>query len=136
MSNTVALIGVFDGMHQGHLNIINNASKLGNLYVGVVKDEAVKRVKGEGRPLFDEKHRLAIVKNLKNVAYAFLVEDFDATLLQSIFVSSSIGFDVFVRGEDQEHIKGFDKLDEHTLIVTVKRTPNVSTTKLVEKLNG
>jgi cytidyltransferase-like protein len=130
MSNIVGLIGVFDGMHQGHLNIINNASRMGNLYVGVVKDEAVKRVKGEGRPLFDEEHRLAIVKNLRNVANAFLVEDFDASLVQG----RNLTFDIFVRGEDQDHIAGFDKLNEHTLIVTLKRTPDVSTTKLAERL--
>ena len=129
MGNTVALIGVFDGMHQGHLNIINNASRMGNLYVGVVKDEAVKRVKGN--PLFDEEHRLAIVKNLRNVANAFLVDDFDASLLQK-----NMTYDIFVRGEDQDHIAGWEKLNEYTLVVTVKRTPDVSTTKLKERLNG
>ena len=35
----VYICGVFDGMHEGHLNIIKKASLLGNLTVGIVKGQ-------------------------------------------------------------------------------------------------
>ncbi len=132
------LIGVFDGMHEGHLNIIKNARRIGCfLAVAVVSDKAVKKVKGDTRPLFNENHRLNLIKNLKDVDYAYLVDDFDIMLLDKI-VHENTGhkLDIVVRGEDQDHIKGFEKLSEDTLVVYLKRTPDVSTTKLVEKLNG
>lgn len=132
MYNKVGLIGVFDGMHQGHINIIKNASKLGTLFVGVVRDKAVKRVKGNDRPLFDENHRLAIVENMSSVFRAFLVDDFDASLVQK--ECKHFKFNIFVRGEDQDHIKGFDKLDKDITIVTINRTPNISTTDIAKRI--
>lgn len=138
MSN-VFLIGVFDLYHEGHINLLKNASKLGdNLYVGVVKDASVRREKGEDRPVFDEKHRLAIIENNVNVQQAFLIDDFNVSELYKKVDSKSLvsySTSIIVRGEDQNHVKGFEELKaKGCLVVTLERTEGVSTTKLVDKI--
>ena len=54
-----------DIIHRGHLNIINEASKLGKVTVGVLTDQAVASYKR--LPHFDYEHRAEIIKNVKGV---------------------------------------------------------------------
>jgi FAD synthetase len=61
----IMVFGVFDLLHPGHISFLNQAKKLGNfLIVSVARDVNVKRIKGK-RPVFDEKKRMAHVKQLK-----------------------------------------------------------------------
>lgn len=54
-----------DIIHEGHLNIINSAQKYGEVYVGVLTDEAM--VKFNRFPTLNFKERVQLVKNLKGV---------------------------------------------------------------------
>ncbi len=54
-----------DIIHEGHLNIINNAQKYGEVYVGVLTDEAM--VKFNRFPTLNFKERVQLVRNLKGV---------------------------------------------------------------------
>ena len=48
INKTVAIFGVFDGVHDGHLSFIQSAKKEGNHLVAIVaRDEMVKRLKGK-----------------------------------------------------------------------------------------
>lgn len=60
---TLTLVtGVFDLLHEEHFNFLSKAKKLSDLLlVGIESDERVKQMKGKGRPLNDQDHRL---KNL------------------------------------------------------------------------
>jgi rfaE bifunctional protein nucleotidyltransferase chain/domain len=50
--------GCFDILHHGHLDLIAKAADLGNiLIVGVNTDASVKRLKGDERPMNNEKDR-------------------------------------------------------------------------------
>lgn len=136
----VLLVGVFDLFHEGHLNLINNASEYGKVIVGVVKDEAIKIFKGSNRPIHNESFRLKLIKNLKVVYDAFLIENFDIEYLYNYLKEQcNINVTLAVRGEDQDHIKGFDSLlQKHRVpVLHTPRTEGVSTSGTVEKLiNG
>ncbi len=54
-----------DIIHEGHLNIINKAQKYGEVYVGVLTDEAM--VKFNRFPALNFEERVQLVKNLKGV---------------------------------------------------------------------
>jgi len=47
-NKTVAIFGVFDGVHDGHLHFIREAKRQGNHLVAIVaRDEVVKELKGK-----------------------------------------------------------------------------------------
>ncbi|MCL2839568.1 MAG: phosphoenolpyruvate mutase [Defluviitaleaceae bacterium] len=54
-----------DVFHSGHINIINNAAKYGQVIVGVLSDEAIATYKRP--PLLNTEERIKIVSNFKNV---------------------------------------------------------------------
>ena len=125
----VYLIGVFDMFHLGHYNLLKKASELGNLYVGVVADKAVKRVKGENRPIYDQQARLNIIKELKCVCYADLISDFEIT------EEAIETFDLIVVGEDQSHVKGIDLIPKDKLY-KMPRTEGISTSDIIRRIKG
>ncbi|HUW88535.1 MAG TPA: SIS domain-containing protein [Candidatus Paceibacterota bacterium] len=50
--------GCFDLLHEGHLRLLNQASKMGKyLVVGINSDESVRRIKGASRPYVSEENR-------------------------------------------------------------------------------
>jgi len=63
--------GTFDGLHRGHEFYLEQASKFGDLYVVVARDETVKKVKNKA-PKYDEEKRLEKVSELKYVKKAVL----------------------------------------------------------------
>lgn len=65
--------GVFDLFHYGHLYMLKESAKLGDILIcGVQDDYHVKIAKGNDRPVIKEEHRLEIVQSLSCVDYAFV----------------------------------------------------------------
>jgi glycerol-3-phosphate cytidylyltransferase len=137
-NSIVYTLGVWDGMHIGHLKLLERASKLGHiLIVGVVEDNAVKAVKGEDRPKHKENERLEIIRAIKYVDDAILVPNFDPNFFvrkyssHNYHIHYSNNFSdnlVYVRGEDQNHLKKL--VEPNFTVVYMDRTPGVSTTDL------
>jgi D-beta-D-heptose 7-phosphate kinase/D-beta-D-heptose 1-phosphate adenosyltransferase len=60
--------GCFDGLHEGHINLLREAKELGEyLVVGLNSDLSVKYIKGEGRPYFNQKSRMAVLNAIKYI---------------------------------------------------------------------
>ena len=65
--------GCFDVLHAGHLASLRAARSYGDvLLVGVNSDDAVRRLKGEGRPLMAEGDRAAVIAALRTVDHALI----------------------------------------------------------------
>ena len=61
----VMVFGAFDGLHPGHLDFFKQAKRYGDfLIVSVGIDKNVEVIKGKA-PLFNQKERLDLIKNLK-----------------------------------------------------------------------
>lgn len=75
----VLVTGVFDLLHQEHINFLEKAKHLGDLLiVGVESDTRVKRLKGSGRPIDSQKKRVAKLQGLDCVDLVFVLpEKFD-----------------------------------------------------------
>lgn len=58
-----------DVIHEGHLNIIENAKKYGDVYVGVLSDEAM--IKFNRFPTVTFEERINLVKNIEGVTEVF-----------------------------------------------------------------
>ena len=95
----VAISGYFDPIHVGHLEYINMAKKLGDKLVVIVNNNYQCELK-KGKPFMDEKDRLTIVSNLKNVDEVFLSTDKDKTVCASL---EKIKPDIFANGGDRKN---------------------------------
>ncbi len=70
--------GCFDLLHAGHIKFLEDSRRLGDvLVVAVDSDASVREVKGEGRPVINEKQRLRILAALAAVDYTTLFSSRD-----------------------------------------------------------
>lgn len=54
--------GCFDGLHEGHLHLLRSArARCDVLFVGVNTDASVRKLKGQGRPIYREFERCMAV---------------------------------------------------------------------------
>ena len=74
--------GTFDLFHFDHLKYLQGAKKHGDILVVAVKCNEAARLKGEGRPIIDEKYRVEIVDNIKCVDYSIIAHYNSETKLE------------------------------------------------------
>ncbi len=62
--------GVFDILHRGHVELLDEARSLGDiLVVGLNSDASVRRLKGLSRPINSQRDRAAVLLALRSVDY-------------------------------------------------------------------
>lgn len=126
--------GCFDILHPGHLQILYQASRLGDvLVVGINSDESVKRLKGETRPVNSVADRMLMLANLSYVAFVSeFVEDTPEEIIREL--------------RPEVHVKGGDYREEDLPEAEIVRSyggevvilpyrQGYSTTKLIEKIH-
>ena len=126
---TVITMGTFDLFHIGHLHVLQRARAMGdNLVVGVSSDELNMKKKNRV-PLIKLSDRLAIVNALECVNEVFVEESLESK--EDYLRQFGSGPDtIFVIGDDW---KGkFDYLPFK--VVYLERTPEISTTDLIKKI--
>jgi FAD synthetase len=85
LNNKIVLIGgCFDILHLGHIRLINQAKKLGDiLIIFLESDQKIKKLKGDKRPINSQIVRAEILSSLENVDYVVMLpgnmknEDYD-----------------------------------------------------------
>lgn len=96
----VLVFGTFDGIHKGHVHFLNEAKKLGRLYVSVATDIVTKQLK-DHLPLHDEKARQKMVKDLE-IAEQVLIGEKEINSWKTL---KTIRPDIIALGYDQRHLK-------------------------------
>lgn len=71
MKSIVFVSGTFDLTHSGHFTFFKEASKYGDLYVGMGSDDSIERYKGK-KPVYNEAERLFMVRSCRYVKDAFI----------------------------------------------------------------
>jgi D-beta-D-heptose 7-phosphate kinase/D-beta-D-heptose 1-phosphate adenosyltransferase len=127
--------GCFDLLHAGHLKIMREASRMGDvLVVGVNSDKSVRRLKGPGRPVVPEPERVELVAALSFVDYVVVFEeDTPRALIEEVRP------DVLVKGEDWrgKEVIGADVVQARGGTVRFVRQVNgLSTTDLINRIRG
>ena len=125
--------GCFDILHVGHVRYLTTAKSFGDiLIVGLNTDESVKMLKGENRPINNEKDRAEVLLGLKAVDYVVLFGERTAENLVS-----EIRPDVYVKGADYT----VDKIPEAKIVQSyggqielVKFVAGHSTTETIRKI--
>lgn len=131
--------GCFDILHIGHLYFLEDARQQGEiLVIGVNSDESVRQIKGDKRPIMQEKSRATLVSAFRCVDYTFIYND---TVADDCILN--LRPDVFAIGEESARIY-HSEIDAarrvSAAVHEVRRMPSVSTTSVVtailEKKSG
>jgi len=103
MKTIVVVSGGFDPVHSGHIRLIKEARKLGDmLVVGINSDEWLARKKG--RAFMPWQERLAVINNLKPVDEVYTFDDEDGTachLLHQVRAHYPTDRIIFANGGDR-----------------------------------
>ena len=125
--------GVFDLLHRGHVEYLEEARALGDrLVVGVNSDASVRRIKGPERPLVPAAERAEIIAALACVDLAIVFdEDAPERLIREVRP------DVLVKGGDwtPDRIVGREFVESRGgRVVSVPLREGLSTTALIERI--
>lgn len=128
--------GCFDILHLGHVTYLENARNYGDaLLIGVNSDDAVRGLKGAGRPVNSETDRQSVLAALQSVDGVCLFTDTAATK----FLAAAQP-DIYVKGGDytletlnQDERRAVESAGGK--IVLVPFVPGKSTTGLLEKIS-
>lgn len=91
------IAGTFDILHPGHVFLINEAAKLGDVYVVVATDKNRETYSGNV-PIVPEEQRLELIKSIKNVEDAKLGRH-DNDTLKTV---QELSPDIILLGPDQK----------------------------------
>ncbi len=125
--------GCFDILHAGHVRYLNEAAGLGDILIlGLNSDDSVRRLKGEGRPVNNEKDRAEVLCSLSAVDYVVVFDedtphDLIAEIQPDILVKGADYRDREVVGRDIVEAKG-------GRVELIDYFPGHSTTETIEKL--
>ena len=125
---TIVTFGVYDMLHIGHILLFKRAKELGDKLVVAVQDgDYILKYKPGTQMVYSTEERLYMVSTIKYVDEVVVYRDVDIDI-------KNIGFDIFVRGEDQQHA-GFQRAiqwceENEKEVVVLKRTDGISSTLL------
>jgi D-beta-D-heptose 7-phosphate kinase/D-beta-D-heptose 1-phosphate adenosyltransferase len=124
--------GCFDLLHKGHLDLLSNAAGFGDkLFVGLNSDKSVKKLKGDSRPVQNEKIRAQKLLELKYVNHVIIFEDLTPQKLIHTMTPN-----VLVKGGDykkNEIVGAKHVISCGGVVKIVPLTPGFSTTSIIEK---
>ena len=93
----VFVSGCYDLLHSGHVEFFREASRFGDLYVGIGSDSTIRDLKGH-KTLFSEQERLFMVKAIRYVTDAFINRG--SGMMDFIPTVDELKPDIFVVNED------------------------------------
>jgi len=125
--------GCFDILHLGHLDLLQEAADLGDvLIVGLNSDTSIKKIKGDNRPINNQKTRTELLASLFYVDFVVTFEDETPIKLVETIIPQ-----IMVKGGDykKSEIIGADFVEENggkVVIFPIKK--DYSTTNIIDKI--
>ncbi len=125
--------GCFDILHVGHVRYLERAKEEGDvLVIGLNSDQSVRHIKGDKRPVIEEKQRAEVLASIGFVDHVILFNEPDpGKLIEAILP------DVLVKGADWDEgqIVGADVVKAGGgRVVRVPVVPGVSTTSIIAEI--
>ena len=126
--------GCFDILHQGHIHLLASCNDLGSrVIVGINTDASVKRLKGQSRPLNNQRSRAILLAATQFTdAIIFFDEDTPENLIKAIKP------DVLVKGGDwkKEQIAGAAFVESYGgEVKTIPFLNGISSTGVIERMS-
>lgn len=138
MDNKIVLVtGVFDLLHDEHLNFLKKAKELGDkLVVGVESDKRVKEIKGITRPVLSEEIRKKNLEKLSLADEVFILPEQFNKPKDHLNLVKKVGAKILAVSSHTAHLDKKQQIMEKVggrVIVVHEHNPEISTTILLEK---
>ena len=125
--------GCFDILHAGHVDYLAKAKEKGDILIlALNSDASVKRLKGEKRPIINQRERAFLLYNLKSVDYVTLFEEDTPEELIGELIP-----DMLVKGSDWpiDQIVGKSIVEQNGgKVESIEIVTDQSTSKIVERI--
>ena len=119
MSDIILVSGGFDPIHSGHIKLINDANRYGDVVVLLNSDEWLRNKKGKEFLPFSE--RETIMKNIKGVIDVIKFNDSDRTCIDGLRKAKDKYHDKIIK-----FANGGDRNDETTPETTFCKKNNIT----------
>jgi len=130
----VGMVGDF--LHHGHINIIEEARKLGEVTIGLLTDEAAASYKR--KPIFTFEQRKKIIENIKGVTSVIPQNSLNyipnLKKIKPNYVVHGDDWKSGVQKNEREKIINYLKEINGTLI-EIPYTPGISSTSIIQRLH-
>lgn len=127
--------GCFDILHVGHVRYLREAKKTANVLVlALNSDSSVKSIKGEKRPLVNEKERAEVLAALEFIDFVTIFPE--STPLELI---KYLKPDVLIKGGDwpEDKVVGREEVKQWGgRVAIIPEVKGKSTTNIVEKIKN
>lgn len=124
---TVFTNGCFDVVHRMHVELLEFCKSRGDkVIVGLNSDLSVKRLKGDGRPIFNEQDRKKVLEAFESVDEVFIFEeDTPYELIKKInpdeIVKGGDHAPETVVGNDLATVVSFNYVEEYSTTQTLRK---------------
>ena len=111
--------GCFDVLHRGHIELLSYCANFGDVIVGLNSDESTRKLKGNNRPINNEKDRKVMLEAIRYVKKVIIFEEDTPYELIKVVKPDLIikGGDYLpsdVVGRDLCEVRIFDTLDGYS----------------------
>ena len=133
--------GCFDILHMSHVLFFNKCKDFCDLLVvGVARDNTIKKVKGEDRPINNEKDRLNFISYLENVDYVVFNDDIlGEHYIDDYRVISDLKPDVIILNDKDRWLDHYKKICNELdieLILLPRILEEYSTTEIIKQMKN
>ena len=126
----VITYGTFDLLHYGHINLLRRARALGDYLIVALSTDEVNHDSKNKVCYFTYEERKQLLESIRYVDLVIPEENWE----QKVGDVREYHVDTFVMGDDWAG--KFDFLKEYCEVVYLPRTPEISTTKMKQDMQG
>lgn len=124
--------GIFDILHQGHLDLLKWSRNLGDrLVVGINSDASARALKGPGRPVNSQENRKAVLQALRFVDEVIIYDELKPTSLISLLRPSTV-----VKGSEwrSEQVRDQDEIPPEIEVKIFPIVKGYSSTQIIQQI--
>lgn len=150
--NKIVMVkGTFDLFHIGHLNLLERAKSFGDILVVIVKCNKAVKLKGNDRPIIDEKNRAKIIDSIKYTDYTLIADqEFEIDIDYDLNENDKLQYkryakiirelkpDILIKPINHKIPDVLLEIykENSVQIIELSQTEGVSTTKIIDKIKN